>query len=191
MIPESGLGVYNRILAVPGGDHRFEDYYAAALPSVVATAYALTGNRSVAEDLAHDAFVATYRSWEDVSQLESPLGWTRRVLINLVRSRARRFGAETRALVRHAGRREIATSATHSVDEGVETVWKAVRSLPLRQREVATLFYLCDLPVAEIAVTLGLTEGTVKNHLFRARASLAPKLAGLMNEGSDSDARSI
>ena len=35
-----------------------------------------------------------------------------------------------------------------------------------------TLFYLDELPVAEVATRLGLAEGTVKSRLFRARDAL-------------------
>lgn len=52
----------------------------------------------------------------------------------------------------------------------------ALRGLPRRQRAVVALFYVADLPVAEIASVLGLAEGTVKSHLHDARRALAPRL---------------
>ncbi len=50
-------------------------------------------------------------------------------------------------------------------------------TLPTRQREVATLFYVDDCSVAEIAAILDLTDGTVKYHLSHARDSLRKLLA--------------
>ena len=47
-----------------------------------------------------------------------------------------------------------------------------LRELPTRQREVATLFYVDDRTVAEIAMILRLNEGTVKYHLSHARDGL-------------------
>ena len=41
-----------------------------------------------------------------------------------------------------------------------------------RQREVASLFYIDDRSVIEIAHILGLNEGTVKSHLSAARSTL-------------------
>lgn len=51
-----------------------------------------------------------------------------------------------------------------------------MRALPVRQREVVILYYLLDLPVAEVAEWLGLSAGGVKHALFRARRSLADVL---------------
>jgi RNA polymerase sigma-70 factor (ECF subfamily) len=56
-------------------------------------------------------------------------------------------------------------------------VREAIRSLPPRQQEAVALHYLVDLPVADVAVAMGIDEGTVKTHLFRARTAIAAALA--------------
>jgi RNA polymerase sigma-70 factor, ECF subfamily len=53
----------------------------------------------------------------------------------------------------------------------------ALAALPRRQREVVALFYYGEFSVAEVAATLGVSEGTVKTSLSRARDSLARALA--------------
>lgn len=40
------------------------------------------------------------------------------------------------------------------------------------EREVLTLFYLCELPLAEVASALDVPLGTAKSRLFRARRML-------------------
>ena len=52
----------------------------------------------------------------------------------------------------------------------------ALRKLPRRQREVAVLLYVADLPVASVATVLGCSDGTVKQHASRARAALRDAL---------------
>jgi RNA polymerase sigma factor (sigma-70 family) len=52
----------------------------------------------------------------------------------------------------------------------------ALAELDEPQREVAVLHYLVDLPVTEIADTLGIAEGTVKSRLARGRSRLAELL---------------
>ena len=52
----------------------------------------------------------------------------------------------------------------------------ALRRLPAAQREAIALHHLADLPVAEVAQTLGVPEGTVKARLSRGRAALAELL---------------
>ena len=50
----------------------------------------------------------------------------------------------------------------------------ALRQLPYEQREAIVLHHIVDLPVREIAVQLGVPEGTIKARLSRGRAGLAP-----------------
>jgi RNA polymerase sigma-70 factor (ECF subfamily) len=49
-------------------------------------------------------------------------------------------------------------------------------TLPSAQREVVVLHHLADLPVTDIAAALGLSVGTVKSRLSRARLALAHAL---------------
>ena len=51
-----------------------------------------------------------------------------------------------------------------------------MRTLPKRQAQATALRFVYDLPVADIAVVLGCSEGSVKQHLSRARASLRATL---------------
>lgn len=48
----------------------------------------------------------------------------------------------------------------------------AMEALPPLQRTVLTLYHLDEAPIAEIAVITGLSEGTIKSHLFRSRQRL-------------------
>jgi RNA polymerase sigma factor (sigma-70 family) len=98
--------------------------------------------------------------------------WVRRVCANLATSQVRRRGIEARALLRLSARPHLPVVLT---DED-ETFWVAVRSLPRRQAQVVALFYLYDLAVTDIAATLEMSEGSVKTHLSRARATLAQRL---------------
>jgi RNA polymerase sigma-70 factor (ECF subfamily) len=53
----------------------------------------------------------------------------------------------------------------------------AIGQLPRQQRETIALHYLLDLPITEIARTLGVSEGTVKSRLSRGRTALASALS--------------
>jgi RNA polymerase sigma factor (sigma-70 family) len=54
----------------------------------------------------------------------------------------------------------------------------ALETLPLREREVLTLFYLRDLTLGELAEALSIPIGTVKSRLFRARQTLRTTMEG-------------
>ena len=55
-------------------------------------------------------------------------------------------------------------------------LYRALRALPVGQRQVLVLHHLAGLPVAEVAAELGLPAGTVKARLSRGRAALARRL---------------
>jgi RNA polymerase sigma factor (sigma-70 family) len=105
--------------------------------------------------------------------IESLPGWVAAVALNLTRSGWRRAVAERRA------RRRLPERSGWAVTPSVEhvDVARALERLPRRQREVAVLRYLLEMSTAEVASTLGITEGTVKSSLSRARAHLVEALA--------------
>ena len=159
---------------------KFDAFYEREFSSVVGLAYALSGSRWAAEELAQEAFLAAHRNWKEVGDYDQPGAWVRRVVSNLCTSLVRRRVAEARALVKLAARRPESLPPLEASDE---EFWRAVRALPKRQSQVIALHYLEDLSVAEIAETLNVAEGTVKTHLHRGRIQLASKL-GLI-AGSD------
>ena len=151
----------------------FEDLYVKDYQAVVGLAFALSGSRWLAEDLAQEAFLAAHRNWPRVSAYDQPGAWVRRVVANLSVSAFRRRVVEAKALLRIApGDRDPLPELPAEDAE----FWDAVRSLPRRQSQAVALHYLEDLPVAEVATILDMAPGTVKKHLFDGRRELARRL---------------
>jgi RNA polymerase sigma factor (sigma-70 family) len=151
----------------------FEAFYVREYPVVVGLAYALSGSRWGAEDLAQEAFLAAHRSWDRISRYEQPGAWVRRVVANLSTSTFRRRTAEAKALTRLAlGRPAVVPDLAAADPE----FWSAVRALPRRQAQVVALYYLEDLPINDVAHILDVTPGTVKKHLHNGRQALARRL---------------
>lgn len=140
---------------------------------MVAIATSLTGDAGDGADLAQEALLRTFRSWDTVCTLDRPGAWTRRVLINLTIDAHRRQQREARMKERSQAER---ADTPLPADELDERFWAAVRSLPERQRHAAALHYIDDLSVAEVARVLEVTEGTVKTSLHMARKNLALRL---------------
>lgn len=152
---------------------RFDVFYQREYRAVVGLAYALSGSRLAAEDLAQEAFMTAHQHWERVGMYESPGAWVRRVVSNRSVSLFRRKAAETRALARVALDRQLPLPELESSDD---EFWQAVRSLPKRQAQAIALHYLEDRPVVEVAAILGCTESTAKVHLHKGRKNLADRL---------------
>jgi RNA polymerase sigma-70 factor (sigma-E family) len=159
----------------------FDEFYREEFRTVVGLAYALSGSRTGAEDMAQDAFLAAHRNWDRIGHYEQPGAWVRRVVANLAVSSFRRRITEARALVRLAGRQRPQVTELPGQDD---EFWAAVRSLPRRQAQSLALHYLEDLPVAQIGRILDCAEGTVKAHLYKARQSLARRLGVPEEESS-------
>jgi RNA polymerase sigma-70 factor (ECF subfamily) len=152
---------------------RFDVFYQREFRAVVGLAFALSGSRLAAEDLAQEAFMSAHQQWEKVGRYESPGAWVRRVVSNKSVSLYRRKAAEAKALARVALDRQIPLPELGSDDA---EFWNSVRSLPKRQAQAIALHYLEDRPVAEVASILGCSESTAKVHLHKGRKSLADRL---------------
>ncbi|MYW01162.1 RNA polymerase sigma factor [Streptomyces sp. SID3343] len=135
-------------------------------------AFVLCGDDDRADDLVQEALVRTLagRPPTDPAELEA---YVRRVMTNVVIDEFRR--ARRWARLRPA----FLTRYAPSDQEGPETqvcarLWtgESLAQLPAGQRTCLVLYYLEDLPIAEIANVLGCTQGSVKSQLHDARGAL-------------------
>ena len=174
--------------ALAGGDEaEFSAFAAREGGELLGFAFLLTGNRHDAEDLVQQALLRTAVRWPAARQ--SPAGYSRTVVLNLVRDRWR---AQQRQ------RAEILspdlTALPSAVDGAAialdrQLLVRACRLLPLQQRAVLVLRFWEDRSVEETAAVLGCTAGTVKSHTHRALARLREVLADLAGVAPDHIAR--
>jgi RNA polymerase sigma-70 factor, ECF subfamily len=147
-------------------------FVAAEYPKVVAAVGIITGDRQDAADAVQDALVG-YLAKPPSREITNLAAWITVVASNRARDIRRSRAAEARALAKVGVDDESVDAATQSLDIDVR---KALESLPLQQRQVCVLHYLLDQSVETIAEGLGVTEGTIKTQLFRARRALAAQL---------------
>ncbi len=151
----------------------FERFYAQEFARLVDIAYALSGSRLAAEDLAQEALLAAHRRWDHVRTLDQPGAWVRRVVLNKAASAYHRRKAELRAIARLG---PLRGSPPASLPMEAREFWDTVRRLPRRQAQAVTLHYQDGLSIAETALVMECAENTVKVHLHRARTTLARRL---------------
>lgn len=163
-------------VAVEGTGADFDALFVAGYPRLVRTVAFVCGDADVAADCVADAFERAYVRWRRVGRLEDPLGWVRRVALNRATDVHRRRSRGRRALQRLAGRAEATRTAELTLSDASafadSELAAAVADLSPQQRAVVALHYLDDLPVAEVAVAMGLSDGAVKYHLHAARGRL-------------------
>ena len=164
-------------------DAEFADYMAARQPSLLRTAYLLSGDRHTAEDLVQTALAKLYLSWDKVQQRESLDGYVRRILVNEHNSLWRRAWKRQETTVSQMPEQPAEAPAGRDAD-----LWDFVQTLPRKQRAVVVLRYYEELSEAETAAVLGVSVGTVKSQASRALASLRSR-AGEIATHDDTPAR--
>ena len=154
---------------VPTLDDEFERFFLANYDAVLRVLVLTTGDRERATDATQEAFIRAYARWSKIRGYESPAGWVRRVALNASRD-------SYRSDRRRRRREETLPAATETSGadrfHAESSAYEMLQILPDRQREVATLFYVDDRSVTEIAAILQVNEGTVKSHLSDARERL-------------------
>ena len=167
-------------------DADFSAYLAARQPSLLRTAYLLTGNRHDAEDLVQTAFAKLYLSWDKVRDRGSVDGYVRRILVNEHSSLWRRAWKRRESSQDHT----TFDAPVHDAhDDGQGTaLWDVVQTLPRKARAVLVLRYYEELSEAETAEVLGISVGTVKSQTSRALATLRERAPQTLDpRGSEED----
>jgi RNA polymerase sigma factor (sigma-70 family) len=156
----------------------------ASYRRLTAQLYGICGDLPEAEDAVQEAFVRALARPGHFRRLDNPEAWLRTVAVNQLRSGWRRL--KRHGLLWHKlAEPEIAPFELQP--DHVDLV-EALRRLPAAQREVIALYHLGDLPVAEVARTLGIPLGTAKTRLARGRAALAELLGDPTIDGDTTHA---
>jgi RNA polymerase sigma factor (sigma-70 family) len=134
----------------------------------------LVDGRGLAEEVVHDVFVRVVENPPTLRDSEQLGSYLRAAVVNHCRSRVRRLVLERRHL---KGERDSTDPLPDdALSEDSEHVRAAVLALPMRQRQAIVLRFYDDLTVDQIAEALGVSSGSVKTHLHRAKQMLASVL---------------
>ncbi|MEA5362840.1 SigE family RNA polymerase sigma factor [Amycolatopsis sp., V23-08] len=150
-------------------DTGFTDYVTERAPWLRKVAFLLCGDWHRADDLVQTAATLLYTNWHRAARAGNLDGYARRTLVNT-------FLAEQRTswwrLVDLRPADHDPPPASRSDLESALDLRAAIDLLPPRQRATVVLRYFCDLPVEEVAKTLGCSAGTVKSQTSRAVETL-------------------
>ena len=162
------------------GVERVQEVYAASYRRLVGQLTGVTGDPAEAEDAVMEAFARAVNSRRAFLAADNPEAWLRTVAVNVVRTRWRRA-----RLFRQASPRLVEQQPEYDDLPADRQALLALRQLPHAQREAIALHHLADLPVHEVADTLGVPVGTVKARLSRGRAAMAVLLEETPRERSE------
>jgi RNA polymerase sigma-70 factor, ECF subfamily len=147
------------------------------------------GDADEARDLVQDTFLLAFRKWEQFEGRSEPTTWLYRIAARACQRRHRRRSGQPRRMeplesLLPSGERLVVEVPAEGEDpfellerkEARDAVEKAVATLPEMFRLPLVLKEILEMPVEDVARTLGLKENTVKTRLHRARLSVAKAL---------------
>lgn len=161
----------------PGTGDDLDSLFRAHATQLLRLAIALTGDEPLAEELVQDAFLGLARQ-PSSPRVGAEFAYLRRAVVNGSHGHHRHLAVVRRHPVEPPN--DVpAADANAGRRDAQRRVADAVRDLPARQRDCMVLRCYAEATDAEIADTLGVSVGSVKSHLHRARATLARQLEDL------------
>ena len=147
-------------------EEQLAQFVAGEYPGLVAALSLVCGDRSAAEDAVQEALARAVVAQRRGS-IESLPAWLRVVALNQLRNRWRSRSREQKAtqLLRDT---QVPFGVGDDVEASMDLI-AALASLSRRQREAVALHYRLGLSVSETAQAMGVSDGTVKTLLSRAR----------------------
>jgi RNA polymerase sigma-70 factor (ECF subfamily) len=165
-----------------GDDRALAALYDQYAPYVHRLAWRVTRDRSTAEDVVQEVFV---HLWTKADQFDQALGSLRSWFGVLAHRRSvDRVRREEARRAREDGDHRRTTDATPSVEEAAasllltDRVRGALLDLPEEQRACIELAYFGGHTFREVAVRLGIAEGTAKSRIRLGLGKLADALEG-------------
>jgi len=175
--PETAV-VRDAVRAVRGGDRdafgRLLELYQRRLFGLT---FIMVRDPEGAEEVTQDAFVRAFTRLDLYDERRPFYPWLATIAVRLAQNWLRRH---SRVRAREGTSIDLEreqASATDPVDklisdESGRRLWQLVAALPSGERTAVALHYRQGMKVSDIAHALGVTSGTVKTFLFRARQKL-------------------
>jgi RNA polymerase sigma factor (sigma-70 family) len=144
------------------------------------------GNADEAHDLVQDVFLQAFRSWQQFDGRSSPSTWLFTMAARRCQRRHRRRAGEPAQVVSLSTVLPSPDGPIADLDGPLDDVVRtqlrervaaAVRELPDWMRLPLILAEIAEMPLADVALILGLKVGTVKSRVHRARLAVRHQLA--------------
>ncbi|HMD84666.1 MAG TPA: sigma-70 family RNA polymerase sigma factor [Terriglobia bacterium] len=160
-----------------GEPSAFEDLVALMERPLLYYATKLTGNPETALDVLQDVWMKAFRGIRKLKDPGSLRPWLYRITHGMAVDRIRQYISRERAEEAHLEGFQESADPSFSEDDAA-TLHEALNELGLKHREVLVLYFLEDFPLAEIAMVVGCSEGTVKSRLHYAKRAMKDILLG-------------
>ncbi len=166
-----------------GDGSAFDRIVSEHAADVQALAGRLLGWDGDVEDVVQEVFLAAFVGLKRFKGASSLRTWLYSITINKCRSHRHRRRVRLRVFSKpnEDGADSAGAVSESMTEDDFDRVRTAVRSLPVKYREVVVLKYLQELSTEKICEILGVSDNVVYVRLNRARAMLKEKLSNLMD----------
>ncbi|MCX2951819.1 RNA polymerase sigma factor [Lentzea sp. NEAU-D7] len=177
--------------AAGGSAHAFGVLFDRHAKAVYNHCFRLTASWAEAEDHLQATFLLAWRKRDDVRlERESALPWLLTVATNVVRNEQRSFLRRLKNLRRVGEERPVPDHAdlvAERLDDQrrMKALLDVVAKLPRNEREALVLCVWSDVSYADAAAVLGITEGSVRARVSKARAKVQQHHRELVHTGED------
>lgn len=144
----------------------FETFYDLEYEKIFRAASLFAGSPDAGSEATQEAFARAFARWRRLQSQPWVGGWVMSTALNLCRRQA----AHDRRMS-PLPKTDVSSPLTPPEPARVD-IQQALAKLPPRGREATVLYYLGDIPVAEVAQLMDISEGAVKTHLSRSRKHL-------------------
>jgi RNA polymerase sigma-70 factor (sigma-E family) len=162
--------------AAPDPAGQVTELYQAHALGLLRLAVIMLGDRQAAEDVIQDAFLGLFRRWAALDDPERALAYVRSSVFNGCRTVLRKRARNRQFALAEPDAESAEARAV--LGEEYREVLAALRRLPDRQREAVALRYCLDMSVDEVAMAMGVAQGTVKSATSRGIAAITRMLKG-------------
>ncbi|MFE7064081.1 sigma-70 family RNA polymerase sigma factor [Sutcliffiella sp. NPDC057660] len=139
-------------------------------------AYTYLKDWKIAEDVVQDVFIICYKQYEDLEAITSFKSWIYRITINkskdVLKSSSIRRVIMNPNLFQFFRTKDPSPEMVMIKRSEEELLSVCVLALPLKYREVISLYYYEELQIEEISKILKMNRNTIKTRLNRARSKL-------------------
>ncbi len=158
----------------------FDVVYETLFPVIYRVSLRVTGDREIAEDLCHEAFIKLMERSDLFPDIEQSKYWLIRVVKNLSLNYEKRRNREKAAYTKLTRLSPVVSESSEKQvmkEETRSSVQGALDALPYNLRAPLVFREYGDLSYKEIGAILGISESNVKVRIFRARERLEKALA--------------
>ena len=160
-----------------GNKDEFKNLFMSIEKKAMSTAYLISGNRGIAEDILQEAYIKCFKEIKNLKNPEAFNIWFYRILVRTGWEMTKRHSAIIPVDPIDISRGAI-EDKYNNIDFLIDRqdtqvrVKKAIDNLSYKLKETIVLFYFNDLSIEEISNIQGCMKSTVKSRLFYARGKL-------------------